>query len=348
MNNNSKPARILAAAGIANPSRVVQMIRETIARLELDLTGMSVLTEAASGPFVVTPIIAALAGAREVIAVTADSRYANVDDVVCQTRALESLCGVEGEIKIHNHRDIELFSRADIVTNLGFVRPLDRNAISHMRAGAVIALMCESWELREGDLDLDACREYGVAVYGTNEDFPAVDVFAYSGWVAIQLLLEAQIEVHKSRIVVIGTDKFAVVIARLLVRAGVHAEIRLQLDPNTVRHADAILVAEYSRLTPVIGLGGDMTAEELASVNPAITVIQFAGWVDLEGLQAVGIKVHPSQSLPPRRMARTLAALGTRPVIELHAAGLKIGQLNAGQSRNDPMGPFAQLAQQLN
>ena len=347
MDNNSKSARVLVDAGIANPARVVKKMRDTIELLQLDLSGLSVLTEAASGPFVVTPIIAALAGAREVIAITGDSRYATVDEVVRQTRALESLCGIEGQTEIHASRDGELFARPDIVTNLGFVRPLDRNAISRMRAGAVISLMCESWEFREGDLDFDACRSHGIAVYGTNEDFPGLDVFSYSGWVAIQLLLEAQVEVHKSKIVVIGSDKFAAVIARLLARAGVDAYAHARLDPSMVHDADAILVADYSRLDPIIGTNGDMTAADVASLNPAVTVVLFAGLIDLAGLQNAGITVYPGHKLSARRMERTLAALGPRPVIELHAAGLKVGHMAVSQVTSGSTEPFAQLPQKL-
>ncbi len=347
MDNNSKSARILVDAGIANPARVVKKIRDTIELLQLDLTGLSVLTEAASGPFVVTPIIAALAGAREVIAIAGDSRYATVDEVVRQTRALESLFGIEGQAEIHTSRDSELFTRPDIVTNLGFVRPLDRNVISRMRVGAVISLMCESWEFREGDLDFDACRSHGIAVYGTNEDFPGLDVFSYSGWVAIQLLLEAQVEVHKSKIAVIGSDKFAGVIARLLARAGVDVHAHTQLDPRVVHDADAILVADYSRLDPIVGADGDMTAADVASLNPTVTVVLFAGLIDLAGLQNAGITVYPGHKLSARRMERTLAALGPRPVIELHAAGLKVGHMAVSQLTSSSTEPFAHLPQKL-
>jgi hypothetical protein len=37
--------------------------------------------------------------------------------------------------------------------------------------------------------------------------------------------------------------------------------------------------------------------------------------------------VHPGVALEPHRMAHTLATLGPRPIVELHAVGLKVGQL---------------------
>src|SRR5690606_1365873 len=57
------------------PRRLVPLMRAAIARCRLDLSGLTVLTEAASGAYVVTPVLAALAGAARVIAVTRTTRY---------------------------------------------------------------------------------------------------------------------------------------------------------------------------------------------------------------------------------------------------------------------------------
>ncbi len=91
---STESSLLLRRAGIADPARLVGLIRRTSAFLELDLSGLVVLTEAASGPYVVTPIIAALAGAARVIALTAPSRYGSIEAVIAQTQALADLCGV--------------------------------------------------------------------------------------------------------------------------------------------------------------------------------------------------------------------------------------------------------------
>ncbi|MEJ5197352.1 MAG: hypothetical protein WHX53_00370, partial [Anaerolineae bacterium] len=286
---------LLRRAGIADPRRLVGLIRRTIAFLDLDLSGLVVLTEAASGPYVVTPIIAALAGAARVIALTAASRYGSVEAVVAETHALADLCGVgvqvadasaaargdenlrsngfsrsgqpgatkvattkerilrtdvhaaagattdenahrtrafrrllssrgqpaeasspdrqeaifgTGSVEVYTVRRLELFAAADIITNLGFVRPIDAAAVAAMKPTAVVPLMCEGWEIRPGDVDLEACRARGIPVIATNEDYPGLEVFAYSGWLALKMLFDAQIEVHKSRLAVVSGDKF--------------------------------------------------------------------------------------------------------------------------------------------
>lgn len=320
---------VLRTAGLHNPLRVVLLIRNVIEFLELDLGNMTILTEAASGPYVVTPVIAVLAGAKRVVAVTRNSRYATVAEVVRQTRALEMLCGVEGRIDIveADAPPHAVLAEADIVTNLGFVRPLDRATVQAMRCGAAVPLMCEAWEMRPSDVDIVACQGYGIAVAGTNEDFPGIDVFHYSGWLAVSLLLGAGIELHKSRVIVVGSDKFASVIYKHLMSIGVDAVLMQTLRADAVDGVDAILVADYMRDEEIIGADGDIASADLARLSPGITVVQFAGRVDLDGLCACDVHVYPGELLPAHRMVRTLAGIGPRPVIELHAAGLKVGQM---------------------
>jgi len=331
MTSTVEAITILNQAGIRNPLRVVDLIRDTISFLDLDLTGLVILTEAASGPYVVTPVIAALAGAKKVFALTRDSHYATAKIVEIQTRALEALCGMEGRTTIFTQRSTDLFAKADIVTNLGFVRPIDADTVRAMKVGAVIPLMCEAWEFRPGDVALDACRRQGIPVMGTNEDFPGLDVFSYSGLLCLKLLFDAQIEVYKSHIIVVSGDKFGVVIEKRLTQSGAIEVVRVDtlraLSPATLADADAVVIADYSRGDVMLGTGGDLTADEFARLAPGATVIQFAGYVDVQDLVTQGVHVFPGIELGPHRMARTLAALGPRPVVELHAAGLKVGHI---------------------
>jgi hypothetical protein len=334
MSLSGEPVELLREGGLANPRRAVTLIRDTIAVLELDLRGLTVLTEAASCAYVVTPIIAAMAGAARVIALTRDSRFATAAEVIRQTRALEQLAGLNERVEIHTARNLELFASADIVTNLGFVRPIDKDAIFQMRPGTVVPLMCEAWEFRQGDVDLEACASRGVHVLATNEEFPGVDVFAYSGWLCVKLLLDAGIELHKTRVLVVSSDKFGPVITRLLRRSGVEARLAPRLLPSLAQASDAIVIADYTRQDEIIGETGDLRPSDIHQVAPGVVVVQFAGRVDVAALRCCGVMVYPGQNLPSHRMARTLAALGPRPVIELHAAGLKVGEIGIAMRKD--------------
>jgi hypothetical protein len=134
------------------------------------------------------------------------------------------------------------------------------------------------------------------------------------------MLFEAEIEVHKSRIVVVGGDKFGAVIERQLTRSGARARLVPHLRGEAaaaLESADALVVADYTRGDVIVGPGGDIGVEDLARLAPGVAVIQFAGRVDVGELAGRGIAAHPG------------VELGPRPVVELHAAGLKVGELAA-------------------
>lgn len=313
--------------------RNARLMRETIALLRLDLTGLTILTEAATGPFAVTPSLALAAGADRVLARTRDSRYGSAFDAASQVRALARALGCDGSLEVVTEGNTSIVSEADVITNLGALRPIDAQFVSRLKRTAVIALMCESWEFRPGDLDREACLKAGIVVLGTNEHAPGFPVFSYCGPLALQMLLEAGYEVLGTRVALIGRDSFSRVIADFLARAGALVTTVDMLAADCIlaaaRQADVIFVAEYARDEPVLGSGGLVSAQALASVAPDATVIQLAGGVDEKELLEAGLRVWPSPVVPPRRMSRTLASLGARPVIELHAAGLLVGALGA-------------------
>jgi hypothetical protein len=330
---HSQAIQILRQSKILNPLRLVKLLSETIELLDLNLSGLTILTEAASGPYVVTPVMAAMAGPKRVLALTGDSKYATADSVTVQTRALEVLCGIDNNVEIYTQRSLDLFAQADIITNLGFIRPIDSKTIAVMKSSAVVPLMCESWEYRPEDVDVEACRHRGIEVLGTNEDYPGLQVFAYSGLLALKMLFEAKIEVYKSKIVVLSSDKFGRVIKSHLSHCGAYADLveDLLAPDNQARivGADALIIADYTRDDIIVGLGGDITSPSLAQLAPTITVVNFAGLIDADGLRETGIFVYPQHSVSARRMTMTLAELGPRPVIELHGAGLKVGEIAA-------------------
>ena len=191
-----------------NIERIEKLIGDAINTYDLDLSGLTVFTEAASGNYVVTPLIAALAGSDRVFAITRDSKYGKAADIQNFTLELAQRWGVEDRIEVVPDKSPAILSQVDIVTNLGFVRPIDRSMIAHLKPTAVLPLMWEPWEFREADLDLSECRRAGITVLGTNEREPRLNLFTYVGYLAVKLAFELGIEVYRSRVVIIGSGVF--------------------------------------------------------------------------------------------------------------------------------------------
>jgi hypothetical protein len=307
-----------------NPKRLVTLMQEAIARLRLDLSGAVVLTEAASGAYVVTPVLAAMAGADQVFAVSRTTKYGSFEEIDSDTRRLAKLAGVESRLEIIARKSREIVNQADIITNSGHVRPIDAEMIRWMRPDAVVPLMYEAWEFREADLDLEACRERGIRVAGTNERHPAVDVFSFLGDMAIKLLLDMGVALSHSHVLSLCDNDFAPFIERGLNGAGVNVVTRVALRqaPSDARF-DSIVVALKPQAEPVI------TAADAAIIArrwPGAALAQFWGDVDRGALQAEGVFVWPPAPPAPGHMAILPSDVGPEPVVRLQSGGLKVGE----------------------
>lgn len=326
--------------------RLAALMRQAVKRCHLDLSDMVVLTEAASGSYVVTPVLAALAGATRVYAVTKNTAHGTVEEITADTMELAAELGVAERVVIASGRSRTIVAEADIVTNSGHVRPLDAELVAWMKPSAVIPLMYEAWELRPSDLDLDACRRRAIAVAGTNECHAAVGVFPYLGIMAVKLLLDAGVAIRGSCVLVLCDNPFGPHLEAGLRGAG--AEVALTADPTLLPHGnvyDAILVALTPRGRPVVGgAEAQLPARELFRRWPAAVVAQLWGDIDRDVLAAERVPYWPVGPVPRGHMGILPSAVGPEPVVRLQCGGLKVGEILARRSHaTDPFRGVVQL-----
>jgi hypothetical protein len=308
-----------------NPIRLKRLMKEAIDRCELDLTGLTVLTEAATGSYMVTPVLAAMAGASRVLAVARTNRYGTAQETSAETEALAALAGQGGRIEFIPEVNRELVHKADVVTNSGNVRPITAEFIGWMRTDAVIPLMYETWEFRASDVDLEACGRRGIAVAGTNECHPAIEVFSFLGMLAAKLLFDAGIGIHKSRLLLLCDNSFLPHIESALNRCGafVHSASSASGDLGS-RDFDAVIVAMKPRPGSVISLE---EMRKIAAGSPGVVLLQYYGDVDRALATAAGVIVWPEDAPAPGHMGILQSAIGPEATIRLQAGGLKAGEV---------------------
>jgi hypothetical protein len=337
---------------IADARRARRIAERCIGDLELDLRGLVVYTEAASGNYVFTPLLAALAGADRVLALARPSHYGTPEDICRATLTLAREWGVAARVDVRFEKTEPDVATSDIITNTGFVRPLDREMVGWMKATAVIPLMWETWEKRDGEVDLDACRDRGVLVLGTREDQLPHSLYPYCGFAALKLLFELGLEGYRTRVVLLGSGILPASIHDTFARAGIATDWFGEERPPSTRadhgarsgrgypalrqfwaeegsRCDAILLADMFTRGPLIGAEGWVTIGELTAANPIVRVGVIAGQSDFDALAAAGIRVHPTRPRPFGYMSYQPDALGPKPVLELYAAGLRVGEVMA-------------------
>jgi hypothetical protein len=321
-----------------------RLITHLIDRIALNLKGLVVFTEAASGPYLWTPLLAARAGAERVYALAADTGVHRAADVEASTRAEAEALGVADRVRVVRSKDA--LGEADIVTNTGPLRPIDAATIEALKPTAVVPLMWESWELVPGLVDMEAARRHGVLVLGTDERSEAIDMRPWSGELALRLMAELGVEPAGADVLVLGRQEIlGVAMAHRLAAAGADV-VNLEspydgLADHFDRHGaryDTLVVVEHHDRAPLVAPGGALPPELIARVNPKLRVGVIAGAVDAAALRAAGIFVFPERIAPPGAMSFQAAALGPRPVLELYAAGLQVGAV-ATRARLDGLDP---------
>ncbi|MCF2529988.1 hypothetical protein [Yinghuangia soli] len=309
-----------------SPERLARLAVRAVADMKLDLTGRTVLTEAATGAYAVTPVLASLAGAR-VIAKTRDSRYGTAEEVKFLTEMIGLFAGSRHPVDIVTELTPAHIAAADVVTNSGHLRPIDADFAAHMKPTAVVPLMFEAWEIGLGrdDVDLAALRARGIAHAGTNEHHKAVGVFEHHRAMVMRLLSDCGIAVYGANCVVLCDNPFEPEIVDGLVRAGAQVHCAGSLDlVNTPEDVDAVIVALRPGGEPVIGAA---EARRIAERWPGAVLVQVWGDVDRDALTGCGVPFWPLAAPAAGHMAILPSAVGPEPIVRLQAGGLKVAQI---------------------
>lgn len=323
---------------------LIDNLRKRVRALELDLSGSVVLTEAATGAYAVTAVIAALAGAK-VYAYARNTRYGTVQDAFAATeQLLDQWQGPSPNIVFVDELSPRIIGEADIITNSGHLRPLDEHLLQYARKSVVIPLMYEAWEWRETDMDLTYIRKRGLRVVATNERHPDVNVFNFLGDMALRQIMDAGLCLYDNRFVLLCNNDFGPFISKVLARvcAGVGVidrrenKDRYALDnvewladfpqvkiPEHYADAAAVIFTAYPFDRCWIGDNGQpVSARQLKEELSDPLVLRYAGDLDCAALSAMGIRYFPAQ-VCSGHMGVLPSALGYEPVIRLQAGGLK-------------------------
>ncbi len=309
--------------------REYKLIQQAIDHFKLNLSGLTVLTEAANGNYKWGPIIAAKAGAK-VIAFAKSSRFGSIRNIKSDTNLLAKKLKLTKGINLVSSLNADILKSADIITNSGFLRPLNRSKLKHFKETAVIPLMWETWEYRKSELDLAFCHKRRIPVLGTNESYRYLNTISYLGPVVKKLLLENNLEVFKCTFGIVGEGQFAEAISKSLKSDGANCfnvtNFRGE-DKQILQECDALILADHESNTRYIGSKSRITSKEIKSINKDLIIIHVSGNVDPKDLRANGLKYYPKQIAQPFNMSVTTDYAGPKPQIDLFTAGLKVAEL---------------------
>jgi len=327
-------------------SQVKLKLLEAINRLQLNLSEKIVLTEAASGPYIVTPLIAALAGA-EVFAFTKTTKYGSIKEIKMSLSKISEELGIpKGKIHIIEKLHSSIISKADIITNSGHLRPLNAEKLQFAKKNAVVSLMYEAWELRHTDLDMVFCKNNHIRVGATNENHPDVDVFNYLGDMALKMIFDAGLCPNNNNFFLLCNNRFGPFIAKVLSKNCKSLAVcdkkenkfkynNITMDwigdfpdftvPEKYMNCEAILFTAYPFEDTWIGKRNvPISIEKLKLEIKDPFILRFAGHIDEVACKSE-LRFFP-ENVPPGHMGILPSAIGYDPIIRLQAGGLKVAE----------------------
>jgi len=300
---------------------VLNKIKYSIQKFNLNLKDKIVLTEASTGDYRCTAIIAEQAGAKKIYALAKNTSYGNIDDI--KSNYIEYFkTNRKSNIKIIESLE-EIEDRVDIVTNSGFVRPIDERILKYIHSNSVITLMYEPWEFRSSDIDMDLMYKQGIKVYGTDEHDSRLMTMDYIGITALYLLLDWKItHFSNQRILILGSEEFTEPIERVLVKNGYIAKSTDNYSEKfTDYDYDIFIVAEHKNQKFIIGDRDAYIDKWRLDKNKR--VIHICGNVDFDEVEFTHI---PNSPAPFGFMSYRTDYVDSMALIDLQTASFKVAE----------------------
>ncbi|MDG6218714.1 MAG: hypothetical protein QCI00_04655 [Candidatus Thermoplasmatota archaeon] len=325
--------------------RKKKIINDILTRYSLDLSGLTILTEAATGDYAYTSVMAALAGADKVYAIAKDSKYGTKLDIKESLLQIYKDCNIN-TIEVIEKPEKKYVEKCDIITNSGFVRPINNEMIDCMKETAVIPLMFETWEFRSSDIDIQHCIKKQIPVLGTNERCNIINLFKGNGLLATKVLFEAGCEVFGNKILIIGSGLIGQYVQDYFDRNEID-NIRITFDKREQNNEkniiysdgqtifesfiftpDAILICEHVYNIPIISQFGIINCNTFHLLRDTI-ICHICGSIDNRYILNNGISIYPKDPAPFGYMSFHIGYLGPMHVLDLNCAGLKVGEIMA-------------------
>jgi len=306
-------------------NRAIKIIKQYNEILSFNLCGFTVFTEVGSNNYLYSPIIPLLCGADHVFAFVKDTKFGKAEKIKKECIEIADFLGISDKLTIgENDFVYEWLSKADIITNSGMLRPLDKNKLSYIKKGAVIPLMFEAWEFRESDLDLTESKKLGIKIAGTWENHPKIRVFDSVKMLCLKMAFEAGYEIQGNTIFVWSDDHFGELILDSFKSNGAkkcYLSTDKSLLNNVISQVDFIFFADYDGKENLFDLIDFKNHTELSH---NFGIVHLFGDINVHLFKNLGINIYPDFNGNAEQMSFTLSHVGLLPILKLQVAGYRV------------------------
>lgn len=315
--------------------RGIKHIVENINFLKLDLSNKVILTEIGTNAYFFTPLIALLSRAKYVFIWAKDNQFAKAIDLSNSFKKLAQKYNFTNYEFSINTTNVEHIRQSDIITNLGNIRPIDKEFISYCKEGAIISLMYDAWEFRPEEIDIDYCKIRNIKLVAVNENATSFPIFISVEQLALKMAFEAGYEVYNNKIIVWSSDIFGEFTKRGFEKNNAQKVIltkNSEVVAQEISNIDFIFLCDYKQNENIDNI---LNFKKLKKINPSFGIIHLYGALSKQYLELLNIPIYPRENGRNQFMSRTFAHLGLYPALNLNIAGLKVAQAVLDNKKNE-------------
>ncbi|MFK0689106.1 hypothetical protein ACFX5Q_12975 [Mesorhizobium sp. IMUNJ 23033] len=305
-------------------AEALAIVREQIALLDLDLSGLTVVVGTATGYQAVAATAAALADAGRVIALAGEfQRHPSLATAADATLAFAKYTNVSKRVEVLNRIDSRGWHDVDLLVNGLQVGPISRSLIELLPPHAVVSLMAEPWELRPGIVDFDSCDDAGIKVVAPNLGHPAINLLPEFARLCCIMLDEAGVEQAGARLALVCDTPCAPFIEQALRDRGARVSVFAHPSLLTDSKWDVIVAAMRPSDRPPMDI---KSLGRISETSRHALLVQFSGEIDRSAASYFGLRVWPPKRPARGQLGLPLDVLGAAPAIRKLTGGLKAAE----------------------
>ena len=321
-------------------TRLIKLIRQSIKNYRLDLSGYSVLLPIINKEPILVPLIASLAGAREIY--TISKNLSLIKEITSYKNELK----LESSFHFIEKETPHILQGLDIIVKGDTSPIIDDTVAASLKKQCIISLFPKNLDFSKANgINLEACAKNKIPVLSLDPADQSLQLFKHIASLVMKKLNECDIDIFKSKILLVGSGNLMENILVMLKSAGSQIFAAYTDKPETrdyvskhIGDTDAIILADYPlKQQTVIGNNGIIRIADLIDINPEVKVINVSGKVEVNPLLLGGISLIP-ETASQNSLNVNIDELSLRSITEITSAVIKVAE-SLIKSRNKTILP---------
>jgi hypothetical protein len=276
--------------------RFIRYIKNSIKTFELDLNELNLFVPVLPVYTSIFPVMASLAGAKQVCAITDDLETVN------RTAMYQQLYDWKTEVSFINELNQQILSHLDIIVKSDDTSYMDRKSINFLKKECVISCFPQNCDFSSvSGIDAESCAEKGIKIILLNPNCKEIGLFKHISHLILKRCYENGISLYKSKILLVGGGELTENILSLLKAIGANVFVASTNRPEdrdyAIKHisdSDAVILCEYPLTNEIIlGNNGFINIHEAKEKNPELKIIHLSGKVEMNPLILSGLDYCP-------------------------------------------------------